>query len=173
MQSNASMPASFAVRRSSMRTDHARLSASTVQEGSRTAVALADRYAGRVGGWNPNVALCTHLGGRSRWSDAIAAFVPGDMPRGMRVVGAAAGSLSLAAALREGAAAGAEAARGIRLPNGRSSRNRVFTDELTAVQPFWCVSESRSKAFVDFQHERHARRRSGSPRAKVFARSNC
>jgi len=27
-----------------------------------------------AGGWNPNVALCTHLGGRPRWSDAIAAL---------------------------------------------------------------------------------------------------
>lgn len=59
------------------------------------------------GGWNPNVALCTHLGGRPRWSESIAAFVPGDVPRGMCVVGAAAGSFSLAAALREGATAGA------------------------------------------------------------------
>jgi len=104
------------------------------------------------GGWNPNVALCTHLGGRPRWSDAIAAFVPGDVPRGMAVVGAAAGSFSLTGALREGAAAGAEAAAatGFKSVNYREPR---VTDELTAVLPLWYVSESKTKAFVDFQHD--------------------
>jgi sarcosine oxidase subunit alpha len=105
-----------------------------------------------AGGWNPNVALCTHLGGRPRWSDAIAAFVPGDVPRGMAVVGAAAGSFSLADALREGAAAGAEAAQATGFKTVNHPEARV-TDELTAVLPLWCVSESKTKAFVDFQHD--------------------
>jgi len=107
---------------------------------------------GVSGGWNPNVALCTHLGGRPRWSDAVAAFVPGDVPRGMCVIGAAAGSFSLAAAFREGAAAGTEAAQasGFGTTNLPVPRTR---DELTAVQPFWCASDSKSKAFVDFQHD--------------------
>ena len=63
-----------------------------------------------AGGWNPNTALSTHLGGRPRWSDAIAAYVPADLPRGMTAVGAAAGDFSLAGALCTGAAAGREAA---------------------------------------------------------------
>jgi sarcosine oxidase subunit alpha len=104
------------------------------------------------GGWNPNVALCTHLGGRPRWSDAIAAFVPGDVPRGMAVVGAAAGSFSLTGALREGAAAGAEAAEATGFKSVKQREPRV-TEELTAVVPLWCVSESKTKAFVDFQHD--------------------
>ena len=104
------------------------------------------------GGWNPNVALCTHLGGRPRWSDAIAAFVPGDVPRGMAVVGAAAGSFSLKDALREGAAAGAAAAEATGFKSVKHREPRV-TDELTAVVPLWCVSESKTKAFVDFQHD--------------------
>jgi len=33
------------------------------------------------GGWNPNTALSTHLGGRPRWSEAISAFVPGEFCR--------------------------------------------------------------------------------------------
>jgi methylglutamate dehydrogenase subunit C len=104
------------------------------------------------GGWNPNVALSTHLGGRPRWSDAIAAFVPGDVPRGMAVVGAAAGAFSLGDALREGAAAGSEAAcaMGFRTVKPREAR---VGEELTAVLPLWCVSKSKTKAFVDFQHD--------------------
>ena len=63
-----------------------------------------------AGGWDPNTALATHLGGRPRWSDAIDAYVPADPPRAMTAVGAAAGDFSLAGALRTGAAAGREAA---------------------------------------------------------------
>jgi heterotetrameric sarcosine oxidase alpha subunit len=104
------------------------------------------------GGWNPNVALCTHLGGRPRWSQAIAAFVPGDVPRGMAVVGAAAGAFSLQAALHAGAAAGSEAAQATGFRTLRQPEPQV-ADELTAVLPLWCVNESKSKAFVDLQHD--------------------
>ncbi|MFZ0501480.1 MAG: 2Fe-2S iron-sulfur cluster-binding protein, partial [Steroidobacteraceae bacterium] len=53
-----------------------------------------------AGGWDPNTALSTHLGARPLWSDAIGAHVPAGLPRGMTAVGAAAGELSLAGALR-------------------------------------------------------------------------
>jgi sarcosine oxidase subunit alpha len=43
------------------------------------------------GGWNPAVHLTSHLDGKPVWNDAIAAFVPGTLPPGMSVVGAAAG----------------------------------------------------------------------------------
>jgi sarcosine oxidase subunit alpha len=43
------------------------------------------------GGWNPAVHLTSHLDGKPVWDDAIAAFVPGGLPPGMTVVGAAAG----------------------------------------------------------------------------------
>ena len=43
------------------------------------------------GGWNPAVQLTSHLDGKPVWNDAICAFVPGALPSGMSVVGAAAG----------------------------------------------------------------------------------
>jgi len=104
------------------------------------------------GGWNPNVALCTHLGGRARWSETIAAFVPGDVPRGMAVVGAASGSFSLQEALRQGAAAGAEAAEATGFRTVQQAEPHVSA-ELSAALPLWYVSGSKSKAFVDFQHD--------------------
>jgi sarcosine oxidase subunit alpha len=104
------------------------------------------------GGWNPNVALSTHLGARPRWSDSIAAFVPGDLPRGMAVVGAASGAFSIGAALRDGAAAGVAAAEAAGFKASRYPEPQV-RDELTAVLPLWCVSDSKTKAFVDFQHD--------------------
>ena len=103
------------------------------------------------GGWNPSLALSTHLGGKPRWSEAIAAFVPGDLLSGMSVAGAANGAMSLATALAEGSRAGAEAAAALGfkaaavVPRG--------DDEQTGVTPLWHVAESRSKAFVDFQND--------------------
>lgn len=43
------------------------------------------------GGWNPAVHLTSHLDGKPVWNEKIAAFVPGGLPPGMSVVGAANG----------------------------------------------------------------------------------
>jgi methylglutamate dehydrogenase subunit C len=104
------------------------------------------------GGWNPNLALSTHVGGRPRWSEVISAFVPGDTPQGMAVIGAARGSFALAEALGEGMAAGAAAA----VDTGHSPsplRIPKADPELTGVAPLWDVGGSKSKAFVDFQND--------------------
>jgi sarcosine oxidase subunit alpha len=44
------------------------------------------------GGWNPALHLISHLDSKPVWDDKIAAFVPGDLPPGMSVVGAAGGA---------------------------------------------------------------------------------
>ena len=105
-----------------------------------------------AGGWNPNAALSTHLGARPRWSDAIAAYVPADLPRGMIAVGAAAGEFSLAGALRTAAAAGKEAASAAGFEAPAQSPPRV-DDEAVGGAPLWFVPGSRGKAFVDPQHD--------------------
>jgi sarcosine oxidase subunit alpha len=104
------------------------------------------------GGWNPSLALTTHLNGRPHWSGAVSAFVPGDVPRGMSVAGAAGGSFALADALREGSTAGADAAAATGFTKGGHPQWRA-NDESTAVTPLWYVADSRTKAFVDFQHD--------------------
>jgi sarcosine oxidase subunit alpha len=105
-----------------------------------------------AGGWDPNTALSTHLGGRPRWSDVICAHVPAELPRGMIAVGAAAGDFSLAGALRTGAAAGSEAACASGFEAAAWSPPRV-DDEAVAGAPLWFVSGARGKAFVDPQHD--------------------
>lgn len=105
-----------------------------------------------AGGWNPNTALSTHLGGQPRWSDPIAAFVPGDMPRGMVAVGAAAGDFSLGGALRTGAAAGREAASAAGFNGPPASLPRI-DDEPVGATALWFVAGYRGKAFVDPQHD--------------------
>jgi sarcosine oxidase subunit alpha len=70
----------------------------------------------------------------------------------MTPVGAASGSFSLAAALHEGAAAGADAAHGAGFTPGQLPTWRT-ADEPTAVTPLWFVAESTAKSFVDFQRD--------------------
>ena len=119
-------------------------------EGGRVRRVRADALA-VAGGWSPNTALSTHLGGRPRWSAAISAYVPGDLPRGMSAVGAAAGEFSLSGALRMGAEAGREAARsaGFEAPPAHWRAD----DEPLGAAPLWYVEGFRGKAFVDYQHD--------------------
>ncbi|TDD30474.1 FAD-dependent oxidoreductase [Kribbella turkmenica] len=62
------------------------------------------------GGWSPVVHLHSQRQGTLRWDDALAAFVPDSAVKNQRVVGSARGTFTLDEGLREGAAAGAEAA---------------------------------------------------------------
>jgi sarcosine oxidase subunit alpha len=116
------------------------LSGVTLQDGTRLSVDLL----AVSGGWNPTVALSTHLGGRPRWRPELSAFVAGDsLPPGMTVVGSAAGSFGLGDALREGDAAG----------GGSKTASYKVDQEQVGVAAFWHVAESRGKTFVDFQHD--------------------
>jgi sarcosine oxidase subunit alpha len=104
------------------------------------------------GGWNPQVALTTHRGGRPRWSDALSTFVPGDLQDGMTVAGAANGDLGLAESLRKGSEAGAAAAAACGFSAAPAPQPRA-EDEPAAVAPLWHVAGSRHKAFVDLQND--------------------
>ena len=105
------------------------------------------------GGWNPNVHLTCHHGGKPVWREDIAAFVPGGrLPAGMTVAGAAGGAMTTAAALAEGHAAAIAALGDLGLaaiggdPPGAS-------DEASDVTPFWHVRESRGRAWLDQQND--------------------
>ncbi len=61
---------------------------------------------GVSGGWSPSVHLSCHQRGRPVWHEDIAGFVPGgELPAGLRVAGAANGTMALHAALQAGHAA--------------------------------------------------------------------
>ena len=104
------------------------------------------------GGWNPNIGIASHHGGRPAWREEIAAFVPSNPPSGMVAVGAANGSMTLARCLADGNREGRIAAEacGFTLP---SDRSYLSDDEPSAIQPYWHVAESTQKAFVDFQND--------------------
>lgn len=128
------------------------LRAVTVRRGTGQIEKIAADLLAVSGGWNPNIALSTHLGGRPRWSDDLCVFLPGNELQGAAIIGAASGSFKLADALRQGAAAGLEAAQSAGY-RGTASPPLKVPDELTSVTPFWYVAESKGKAFVDFQND--------------------
>ena len=104
------------------------------------------------GGWNPSLHLTTHLNGKPAWDQALGTLVPGDLPPGMTVAGAASGRYSLAAGLASGRAVGAEAAYacGFTAP---TAQGPTTTEESTDASPAWLVEKSHGKAFVDFQND--------------------
>ncbi|MDO6591146.1 sarcosine oxidase subunit alpha [Loktanella sp. D2R18] len=103
---------------------------------------------GTSGGWNPNVHLTCHQRGRPVWNDALAAFVPDDLPAGMTVAGAAKGDMSTAGAL----AGGAQAAHSALELKGRLPAIPQAEDAPVNITPFWYV-EGASRAWVDQQND--------------------
>src|SRR5829696_6134842 len=129
---------------------------------SLAAVAVRDA-AGRVeriacdllamsNGWNPTVHLTCHLGGKPAWDEGISAFMPGALPPGMAVAGAASGRLTLADALADGArlGGGAAAACGFEAPPAPAPS---VAPEQSASTPLWRAPVKPGKAFVDFQND--------------------
>ena len=108
------------------------------------------------GGWNPNIGLASHHGARPNWREEIAAFVPTATPKGMTVVGAANGAMTLAACIREGALAARSLVGALGFKAG-SDKLPTAHDEEFEVKPFWHVTRSIQKAFVDFQNDVTAR----------------
>ena len=105
------------------------------------------------GGWNPNVALSTHLGGRARWSRAHLGVHPGRPAArherrrcGRRIFRA-----RRCAARRRRRGRGRRRRRGIQRHRGR--RNGGRPPKPPAVTPLWRSKGPRGKAFVDFQHD--------------------
>jgi sarcosine oxidase subunit alpha len=104
------------------------------------------------GGWSPAVHLVCHRGSKPVWHEGIAAHVPGQLPPGMRVAGAANGSMTLGACLRSGAQTGAACAADCGYEPAPAAVP-LANDEPAAVTALWHVKDSRGKAFVDLQND--------------------
>jgi sarcosine oxidase subunit alpha len=104
------------------------------------------------GGWNPNIHLTTHLGGKPIWNERLSAFMPGTLPRGMSVAGAANGHAAFPACFDDGEAAGRAAAAACGFGSGPVSPSPA-ANRSEKVLPLWRVEGRRGKAFVDFQND--------------------
>jgi len=105
------------------------------------------------GGWSPSLHLTTHLNGKPQWSEALATLVPGALPPGMSVAGAASGSFGLDASLAEGHAAGTAAATETGFTTPARVAPAAAAAPSAAASPVWQVEKSHGKAFVDFQND--------------------
>jgi sarcosine oxidase subunit alpha len=106
-----------------------------------------------TGGWNPTVHLTCHHGGRPVWNDALAGFVPGKLPPGLRVAGSANGRFNLADCFAEGAAQSIAALREIGFNPTETTLPQVAAETIAPARPLWRVVGGKGKAFVDFQHD--------------------
>ena len=106
---------------------------------------------GVAGGWNPNLHLASHQRGRPVWDDTLHAFLPGDLPAGMTVAGAAAGHGSTQAALASGTKAAVEALAALGMTALPATLPRA-EDRVSGLHPLWHVP-GKGRAWVDFQND--------------------
>ena len=105
------------------------------------------------GGWSPNVHLSSHHRGRPMWRDDIAGFVPGgEIPPGMQVVGAAAGTMTLGATLVEAHQTALRIAADLG-KNGPVGTAPIANDEDFASSPIWHINKGKHRAWVDLQND--------------------
>ncbi len=106
------------------------------------------------GGWNPLIHLYSHAGGKSRFDQESAAFVPGLPVQDAYCIGAVNGTFSLGKGLDE-AADVVQAVLGD--PGGGkpdSPTARVEADEVPyGIDMIWPDRGLKGKAFVDFQND--------------------
>ena len=111
------------------------------------------------GGWNPTVHLFAHAGDRLRYDEALGAFVPDTTdgtiePARIEPIGAARGSLDLAACLAEGARAGARAAVSCGFSVDPPAVPDIAPRAEAPRQAMWLVpGENGRKSFVDLHND--------------------
>ena len=105
-----------------------------------------------AGGWNPQIALASHLGHKPAWRADIAAYVLGETPSGLATAGAADGVYGLAETLTSARQAALEAMAAL----GKSPTVAALPEAANtphAVSATWASGPCKAKAFVDFQHD--------------------
>ena len=130
-------------------------SVSRVKLSGAHAVSIDCDVLGMAGGWSPVVHLSSHGGIKPKYDEAIAAFVPGGFAATHFGAGAMMGTFGLAAAMAEGANAGAKAASVAGFGKTRPAYPpEHVTDHAYAILPVWTPAEkAKGKAFVDFQSD--------------------
>ena len=112
------------------------------------------------GGWNPTLHLHCQSGGKARFDVAKTCFVPDEAAQEERTIGSSNGSFALSECLREGFAAGTQAALAAGFGDGKVSRKVPGTDDedQEPLRTMW-VAPSRHpttrehKQFVDLQED--------------------
>lgn len=105
------------------------------------------------GGWNPNIHLTCHQRGRPSWSEDLSTFIPGkQLPVGMRVAGAANGTMSLGKILSEGWDTASAIVRELGLEE-MDQGAPLADNEAMSGEAYWYVKECKHRAWVDLQND--------------------
>ncbi|MCO5732074.1 sarcosine oxidase subunit alpha family protein [Rhizobium sp. SSA_523] len=105
------------------------------------------------GGWSPIVHLMCQRGARPVWSEERQAFLAPDVGAAFVPAGGAAGLLSLAACLKDGAERAIRLCRDLGFAAHEADLPEVEGSVDPAFSPLWYVPGSKGKAFVDFQND--------------------
>ena len=108
------------------------------------------------GGWTPCLHLFSHTQGKLAWDEALQVYLPGKKTEAVQIAGAGRGLWSVAAALEDGAAAGATAARDA----GHVATAQAHTVDADRPGSGVTLRElptdrnpATAKAFIDFQND--------------------
>ncbi|WP_343715665.1 sarcosine oxidase subunit alpha [Inquilinus sp.] len=108
------------------------------------------------GGWTPSLHLFSHTRGSLAWDETLQAFLPGAKSEAVHIAGAGRGLWGIAAALTDGAAAGARAARdagGMAAPQAHTvAADRTGTG-VTCKELPTDRNPATAKAFIDYQND--------------------
>lgn len=110
------------------------------------------------GGWNPAVHLHSQAGGKNAWSDELHCFVPGKPAQANQSAGSGNGKWLLSDCLREGLAAGNEAASRCGYVPTAVAVPRTDDNAKSLIEPLWRVPAEKDpdrcpKQFIDFQND--------------------
>jgi len=108
------------------------------------------------GGWTPCLHLFSHTKGSLAWDETLKAFLPGKKSEAVHIAGAGRGLWGIAAALNDGAIAGATSAR----DTGREATARAYSVDADRAGTGTTLTElptdrdpAAAKAFIDFQND--------------------
>lgn len=106
------------------------------------------------GGWNPAVHLFAHTGNQLRYDEALAAFVPAATDSTIDPIGAAGGSVDLAACLAEGSDAGSRAAAACGFAVNAPALPEVAPTVENPPEAVWLVpGDDGRNSFVDLHND--------------------
>ncbi|MCE2563236.1 sarcosine oxidase subunit alpha family protein [Komagataeibacter sp. FNDCF1] len=140
---------------------HLRLRGASIRERSGRMRKVACDLLAMSGGWNPELGLTAHHGAKPAYDESLCAFIPARLPPGMTVAGVANGTFTTAAALREGAARGNDAATACGFAAVPPDLPAA-PEESYGIMPLWHALPSdrparTGRAFIDFQNDVTAR----------------
>lgn len=105
------------------------------------------------GGFSPTVHLFSQSGGKLRYDEKLAAFLPDRSVQAERSVGAAQGVFDLSAALADGHEAALAAAQDLGRSSAIAAPKAEGVTESYRVEAFWYLPQAKGRQWVDFHND--------------------